>query len=204
MYNRLTLVDNLSHREALAKIYDDHKHLSGFSRRNIRRNLPLDNVTVPRRIRPSWPKNSITEGDEASGLSNAIQEQNQNTLVNNNSEESFVGEPHPCYDQGRVSESSITASHTSPQTTEGTWSMDKSPCEDCSARDIRIKELEYGNRVLGKRCHLQSRSNTNLVLQLTSQIKYINELLLNVTTAINYEDDYVSQADVNSSPYSPG
>ena len=37
---------------------------TGFSRRNIRRNLPLDNESVPRRIRPSWPKNSITETSE--------------------------------------------------------------------------------------------------------------------------------------------
>ena len=37
MYNRLTLVDKLSHKEAIAKIYNDHRELSGFSRRNIRR-----------------------------------------------------------------------------------------------------------------------------------------------------------------------
>ena len=37
MYNRLTLVDKLSHKETIAKIYNDHRELSGFSRRNIRR-----------------------------------------------------------------------------------------------------------------------------------------------------------------------
>ena len=31
MYNRLTLVDKLSHKQAFDKICDDHKHLSGFS-----------------------------------------------------------------------------------------------------------------------------------------------------------------------------
>ena len=36
MYNKLTLVDKLSHKEAKAKIYEDHKHLPGFSSRNIR------------------------------------------------------------------------------------------------------------------------------------------------------------------------
>src|SRR5215469_306848 len=87
MYNRLTLVDNLSHKEAVTKIYNDHRHLSGFSGRNIRRNLPTDNVTVPRRIRPSWPKNSITKDDYASRSSNIIQEQNRNALASNNSEE---------------------------------------------------------------------------------------------------------------------
>jgi hypothetical protein len=87
MYNRLTIVDNLSHKEAVTKIYNDHRHLSGFSKRNIRRNLPLDNVSVPRRIRPSWPKNSITGCDEASKLSVTIQEQNQNALAGNNSQE---------------------------------------------------------------------------------------------------------------------
>ena len=74
MYNRLTLVENLSHKEADAKMYEDHKHLPGFSRRNICRHLPLDNPFVPRRIRTSWRKNSITE----SRLSNTIQEQDKN------------------------------------------------------------------------------------------------------------------------------
>jgi alkylated DNA repair dioxygenase AlkB len=39
MYNRLTLVEKLSHKEAVTKIYNDHKPLDGFSQRNIRRNL---------------------------------------------------------------------------------------------------------------------------------------------------------------------
>ncbi|MGA9149929.1 MAG: hypothetical protein WBZ36_05065 [Candidatus Nitrosopolaris sp.] len=81
MYNRLTLVDKLSQKEAVAKIYNDHRHLSGFSKRNIRRNLPFENSSVPRRIRPSWPKNSITKSDDAPKLSVAIQEQNQNALT---------------------------------------------------------------------------------------------------------------------------
>jgi len=86
MYNRLTLVDKLSHKEATAKIYNDHRDLPGFSRRNIRRYLPLDNATVPRRIRPSRPKNSIIESEEAPELSGTIHEQNQNvqTIASNN------------------------------------------------------------------------------------------------------------------------
>ncbi len=76
MYNRLTLVDKLSHKEAVAKIYNDHQHLSGFSKRNIRRNLPLENSSVPRRIRPSRPKNSKTETGKVPKLSITIQEQN--------------------------------------------------------------------------------------------------------------------------------
>jgi hypothetical protein len=87
MYNRLTLVDKLSHKEAVAKIYNDHQHLSGFSRRNIRRNLPLDNTAVPRRIRPSWPKNSATESAEASKLSDTIQGQQQDTQNSDDSKE---------------------------------------------------------------------------------------------------------------------
>ncbi|MFZ0512486.1 MAG: hypothetical protein WAM14_12835 [Candidatus Nitrosopolaris sp.] len=92
MYNRLTLVDKLSHKEAVAKIYNDHQHLSGFSRRNIRRNLPLDNVTVPRRIRPSWPKNSTTKTADASKLSHTIHGQQQDTQNRDDSKEtiSFV------------------------------------------------------------------------------------------------------------------
>src|SRR6266702_4052598 len=61
MYNRLTLVDGLTHKEAVAKIHNDHYHLSGFTERNIRRYLPGENPNIPRRIRTSCPKNSITE-----------------------------------------------------------------------------------------------------------------------------------------------
>src|SRR5438128_399205 len=39
MYNRLTLVDGLTHRKAVAKTHNDHNHLSGFTERNIRRQL---------------------------------------------------------------------------------------------------------------------------------------------------------------------
>jgi hypothetical protein len=61
MYNRLTLVDGLTHKDAVEKIYNDHHHLSGFTQRNIRRYLPGDNPNIPRRVRTSRPKNSITE-----------------------------------------------------------------------------------------------------------------------------------------------
>ncbi len=61
MYNRLTLVDGLTHKEAVEKIHNDHRHLTGFTERNIRRNLPADNPSIPRRIRTSCPKNSVTE-----------------------------------------------------------------------------------------------------------------------------------------------
>ncbi|HXP52699.1 MAG TPA: hypothetical protein VN922_22280, partial [Bacteroidia bacterium] len=93
MYNRLTLVDKLSHKEAMAKIYNDHRHLSGFSKRNIRRNLPLDNATIPRRIRPSWPKNSATECEEVSELSATVQEQDQDAQASSNSEEITTTQP---------------------------------------------------------------------------------------------------------------
>jgi hypothetical protein len=47
MYNRLTLVDKLSHNQTVKKIHDDHIHLQGFSPRSIRRYLPADNPAVP-------------------------------------------------------------------------------------------------------------------------------------------------------------
>ena len=46
MYNRLTLVDRLSHKEAMLKIANDHKHLPGFSDRNVRRYLPSHNPNI--------------------------------------------------------------------------------------------------------------------------------------------------------------
>jgi hypothetical protein len=66
MYNRLTIDDKLSHKEAISKIYEDHKHLQGFSQRNIRRSLmSLENPNIPhrtsRKIRPTWP-NSVESG----------------------------------------------------------------------------------------------------------------------------------------------
>jgi hypothetical protein len=70
MYNRLTLVDKLSDKKAKAKIYEDHKHLPGFSLRNIRRSLTsLDNPNISHRIRPHWPKSSNTATDNGSDLS---------------------------------------------------------------------------------------------------------------------------------------
>jgi hypothetical protein len=74
MYNRLTLVEKLSHKVALAKICNDHRDLPGFSQRNIQRNLPVDNPYVPRRIRPSWPENSTNESNESAKLSVTTQE----------------------------------------------------------------------------------------------------------------------------------
>jgi hypothetical protein len=53
MYNRLTLIDKMSHGEAITKIYQDHIDLEGFSRRNIYRYLPSDNPNVQRRVVPS-------------------------------------------------------------------------------------------------------------------------------------------------------
>jgi hypothetical protein len=61
MYNRLTLIDNLTHKDALTKIRNDHDHLLGFTERNIRRYLPANNPNIPRRVRTSCPKNSATE-----------------------------------------------------------------------------------------------------------------------------------------------
>jgi hypothetical protein len=74
MYDRLTLVDKLSHKEASTKICDDHRHLSGFSKRNIRRYWPSNNPITPRRVRPSCPKNSFSKIKEPSELSIAQRE----------------------------------------------------------------------------------------------------------------------------------
>jgi hypothetical protein len=81
MYNRLTLVENFSHKDAVTKIQNDHKHLVGFSKRNISRSLPLDNPAVPRRVRPSWRKSSLTGANTPSKLSNIIQGQDENSKL---------------------------------------------------------------------------------------------------------------------------
>lgn len=70
MYKRLTSVDGLSHKDAVTKIKEDHKDLSGFSYRNISRSLPKDSSIVPRRVVPSRHKSSITELNQPIKLSN--------------------------------------------------------------------------------------------------------------------------------------
>lgn len=78
MYNRLTIIEKFSHKEAVAKIQHDHKHLPGFSERNICRYLPLDNPSVPRRVRSQWPKNSVAGTNEPSKLSDTIHKEVRN------------------------------------------------------------------------------------------------------------------------------
>ncbi|MFZ0510054.1 MAG: hypothetical protein WAM14_00485, partial [Candidatus Nitrosopolaris sp.] len=56
-----TTIDGLTHKDALAKIHNDHDHLPGFTERNIRRYLPANNPNIPRRVRTSCTKNSMTE-----------------------------------------------------------------------------------------------------------------------------------------------
>ena len=80
MYNRLTLVDRLSHKEAMLKIANDHKHLLGFSDRNVRRYLPSYNPNRPRRVRTRRPKNSGTISVDNPKLS--VSEHKQNELKN--------------------------------------------------------------------------------------------------------------------------
>jgi hypothetical protein len=80
MYNRLTLVDRLSHKEAMLKMANDHKHLLGFSDRNVRRYLPSHNPNIPHRVRTRRPKNSATISVDNPKLS--MSEHKQNELIN--------------------------------------------------------------------------------------------------------------------------
>jgi hypothetical protein len=73
MYNRLTIIDKLSHKAARKKIIVDHRNSPGFSERTVQRYLPFDNKTVPRRVRPGWRKNSVSETPISGELSNTKQ-----------------------------------------------------------------------------------------------------------------------------------
>jgi hypothetical protein len=79
MYNRLTIVDRLSHKEAILKMANDHKHLPGFSDRDVRRYLPSYNPNIPRRVRTPRPKNSATICVDNPKLS--MSEHKQNELI---------------------------------------------------------------------------------------------------------------------------
>ena len=80
MYNRLTFVDRLSQIEVILKIANDHKHLPGFSDRNVRRYLPSHNPNIPHRIRTPRPKNSATNAVDNPKLS--MSEHKQNEIIN--------------------------------------------------------------------------------------------------------------------------
>jgi len=80
MYNRLTLVNRLSHKEAMLKMANDHKHLPGFSDRNVRRYLPSHNPNVPHRVGTSRPKNSVIKAADGTILS--INEHKHNGIEN--------------------------------------------------------------------------------------------------------------------------
>jgi hypothetical protein len=79
----------------------------------------------------------------------------------------------------------ITASPTLPQSIDthveedptSSDSMSNSSCEKYSPEDIRIKKLQNDNTELRIRCQRAESNNTKLVLQLTHQGRYINELL---------------------------
>jgi hypothetical protein len=76
----------------------------------------------------------------------------------------------------------MTISPTLPDThveedTTSSGSMGKSSRENYSAKAFRIKKLEDENRELHIRCQRAESNNTELVLQLTRQGKYINEIL---------------------------
>jgi hypothetical protein len=73
MYNKLTLDEKKTHKEAMQKIYEDHKHLSGFSMRNVRRYLPSNNPITSRRVRPPCPNSSDTEITSPVELSNTTE-----------------------------------------------------------------------------------------------------------------------------------
>ena len=103
----------------------------------------------------------------------------------------------------------ITASPTLPQSIDthveedptSSESMGKSPCEKYSAEDIRIKKLQDDNTELRIRCQRAESNNTKLVLQLTHQGRYINELMNQDkdqrSQPLSTTDDSASYADVN-------
>jgi hypothetical protein len=133
MYNRLTLVDKLSHKEAFTKIFADHKHLSGFSKRNIRKYLPSDNQVIPRRIRPSCPKNSSDEIIEPTKLSITQREQSQSSLIDHQ-ETTLV-------DNNNLLQEESNEKKLRGQTVIKK-SLEEGQCTDCLLLSIEIDELK--------------------------------------------------------------
>jgi hypothetical protein len=94
MYNRLTLVDKLSYKQAITKIRDDHADIPGFSLRNISRNLPLDNPTVPRRVTPRCHNSSPTHNAVAERLSITELQEGTNSQESHNNENVIEPKDH--------------------------------------------------------------------------------------------------------------
>jgi hypothetical protein len=93
MYNRLTLVDGLSHKKALAKMLDDHKHFPGFATRNIYRYLPQDNPKIPRRVMTPRHNNSVSEGNDTKNFNVTKHEEDVVVELNDNDDHSsLIGE----------------------------------------------------------------------------------------------------------------
>lgn len=97
LYNRLTLVDGYSHKQAMSRMLNDLGDLPGFSRRTMIRYLPSDNAKVPRRVRaftPEWRKNSVTETQMADlGLEKDQMANEINTLQGQLSQAEGTGAP---------------------------------------------------------------------------------------------------------------
>jgi hypothetical protein len=58
---------------------NDHKHLPGFSDRNVLRYLPSHNPNIPCQVRTPRPKNSITKAVDDPKLS--VSEHKQNEII---------------------------------------------------------------------------------------------------------------------------
>jgi len=106
MYNRLTRVDRLSHKEAMLKMANDYKHLPGFSDRNVRRYLPSHNPNIPRRVRTPRPKNSATISFDNPKLSSSEHKQNElrNTSTSTHIEKSSSSSTYMDYDATKISQ----------------------------------------------------------------------------------------------------
>jgi hypothetical protein len=134
MYNRLTKVDGYTHKAAINKINNDHAHLPGFSKRNIRRYLPADNPKVPHRIRTPRPKTSITENDSGEKFSDSgLDEQDYGSKDSNI--DSAVGSSSQ--DAGHKKDHKPQEGHEQlPTIPEG------NDCPNCQELTDKIKELE--------------------------------------------------------------
>lgn len=125
MYNRLTLVDNLSYKQSITKIREDHADIPGFSLRNISRNLPLDNPTVPRRVTPRCPNSSSTHTAVGEKLSTTELQEGTNNHEPHNDENVIEPKDHNELCKQNVELEAITIPTTKISSTELTFKISK-------------------------------------------------------------------------------
>jgi hypothetical protein len=193
MYNRLTIVDNLSDKQAKLKIITDHKHLLGFSGRNIRRYLPSNNPQVPHRVRTSWPKNSIAKAGTNPILSVNEHSETEGNDVPRRSKNAVDGGRRPIVDEEALKPGDIFTSLNS--NTSSHTDYDCSGCKELTTENRELKDA------LSKTTAFPTANDTYISSQvpdtLDFEVSFLFSELASHMTKLNEKDEVWVSGKIN-------